>query len=203
VALESILVRPVRPDDAAALARMLARCSPRTRYERFHGVVESIPAEYLRRCVAGDRQEARVAELVTGELAGLASTGPVPGEPGVRELGVLVEDRWQRKGIGRLLAADLFAHAASTGVRLVRLELCRLRPDLLDYVVTHLPVASRLTDGCDVTVDVTVDETVGLAVDLTVDLAVDLSVPPLRSAPATAPPPRSSAGRRPGAPART
>ncbi len=160
---------------------MLARCSPRTRYERFHGVVETIPPEYLRRCLHGDGQEAGVAELVTGELVALASTGPAA--PGVRELGVLVADRWQRRGIGRLLTADLFEAAAAAGARLVRLELCRLRPGLLDYVVTHLPVAARLTDGCDVTVDV--------------------RLPPPRSVPVTAPSRPSSARPRPGAPART
>jgi GNAT superfamily N-acetyltransferase len=158
---------------------MLARCSPRTRYERFHGAVEEIPPGYLRRCLHGDGQEARVAELGTGELAGLASTGPAA--PGVRELGVLVADPWQRRGVGRLLTADLLAHAAASGARLVRLELCRLRPGLLDYVVTHLPVAARLTDGCDVTVDVTLP----------------------RSGPGTAPRPPSSAVSRPGAPGRT
>jgi GNAT superfamily N-acetyltransferase len=148
-------VRRARPADAAALARMLARCSPRTRYERFHGVVEAIPPEYLRRCLSGDGQEARVAELVAGELVGLASTGPV--EPGVCELGVLVEDRWQGRGVGGLLAAELMAHAAASGATLLRLELCRVHPWLLDHVVTRLPVAARLTEGCDVTVDVRLD----------------------------------------------
>ena len=162
---------------------MFARCSPRTRYERFHGVVEEIPPEYLRRCLNGDEQEAVVAEAVTGELAGLASTGPVPGEPDGCELGVLVADRWQRKGIGRLLMGELLARAHARGLRFVRLELCRLQPGLLDYVTTHLPVTARHSDGCDVTVDVSV-------------------VPP-RSARATAPPRPSSAAPRPGAPVRT
>jgi len=162
---------------------MFARCSPRARYERFHGVVEEIPAEYLRRCLHGDEQEAVVAEAVTGELVGLASAGPVSGEPHGCELGVLVADRWQRKGIGRMLTGELLARAHARGLRFVRLELCRLQPGLLDYVVTHLPVAARRSDGCDVTVDVSV-------------------VPP-RPAPATAPPPPSSAAPRPGAPART
>ena len=183
MAVESVLVRPARPGDAAALNRMVARCSPRTRYERFHGVVEEIPPEYLRRCLHGDGQEAVVAETVTGELAGLASTGPVPGEPAGCELGVLVEDRWQRKQIGRLLTSELLDRARARGLRFVRLELCRLQPGLLDYVVTHLPVVGRQDAGCDVTVDVS-------------------PVLP-RPAPVTARPRRPSAAPRRGAPART
>jgi GNAT superfamily N-acetyltransferase len=188
MAADSILVRRARPADAAALGHMLDRCSPRTRYERFHGVVEAIPPGYLRRCLHGDGQEARVAESVTGELVGLASTGPVA--PEVCELGILVEDRWQGKGIGRLLAADLTAHAAAAGATLLRLELCRAHPWLLDYVVANLPVAARLTDGCDVTVDVRLDVRLGVS-------------PAPRSVSATAPPRPSSAAPRPGAPART
>lgn len=178
---------------------MLARCSPRTRYERFHGVVREIPPGYLRRCLYGEEQEAVVAELVTGELAGLASTGPVSGEPDVCELGVLVEDRWQRKGIGRMLADELFAQAHASGIGRVRLELCRLQPGLLDYVVAHLPVAARSGEGCDVTVDVRVDVRVGGAVGG----AIDVTAVPPRSASATARPRPSSGGRRRGAPART
>lgn len=174
---------------------MLERCSPRTRYERFHGVDEAIPPEHLRRCLHGDEQEAVVAEAVTSELVGLASTGPVPGEPDVRELAVLVEDRWQRKGIGRMLVDELFARAHASGVGLVRLELCRLQPGLLDYVVAHLPVAARSREGCDVTVDIRLDVGVGVAVEVTAG--------PPRSAPATARPRPSSAGRRRGALERT
>ncbi|HEV7651567.1 MAG TPA: GNAT family N-acetyltransferase [Actinophytocola sp.] len=155
--------------------------------------MRSWPREYLRRCLSGDGQEAVVAS-VAGELVGLASTGPVPDEPAVRELGVLVEDAWQRRGVGRLLTAALFARARSAGVRRIRLELCRLRPDLLDHVVTHLPVAARASDGCDVTVDVPVGVPVGAVVGAVAGWPADAGgvSPPPRSAPGSAPRPPSS-----------
>lgn len=103
------------------------------------------------------------------------------------ELGVLVEDRWQGRGIGGLLATGLMAHAAASGATVLRLELCRVHPWLLDHVVARLPVVARLTDGCDVTVDV----------------RLDVSPAPPPSAPAPARPRPSSAAPRPGAPART
>src|SRR5262245_2390767 len=110
---DTIVIRPARPDDAAALAAMFGRCSKQTRYRRFHGFVTEIPAAYLRRCL-GDEPPAhrtRVAEVVTagpaGPLVGLAGSGPVSGAPGVHEAGVLVEDAWQRRGIGRLLVSGL------------------------------------------------------------------------------------------------
>ncbi len=185
------MVRRASPDDVDAVARMVARCSPRTRYRRFHGVVEAVSPAYLRRYLLGAAHEARVAELVSGRIVGVAGIGSPPGEPDVRELGVLAEDDWQRRGIGRALVSDLFAHAYATRVRLVRLEVCTQQPGLLDHVLAHLPVASARREGCDVTVDVTVD----------VPAVTNVAARP-RSAAGTARRPPSSAARRPGVPGR-
>lgn len=213
-----VFIRAACPADAAALARLLSRCSDRTRYERFHGVVQELPKEYLRRCLHGDEQDAVVAE-VGGELVGLASTGPVPGAPSVRELGVLVADAWQRRGVGRELAAALCTRARAAGVSRIRLELCRLRPDLLGHLVTRLPVAARSSDGCDVTVDVPADALARRPVDAPARAgeppvpvatgprdgvtAAGVSPPRPRSAPGTAPRPPSSVRPRRGARAPT
>jgi GNAT superfamily N-acetyltransferase len=148
-----ITIRPVRPDDATALASMFGRCSAETRYRRFHGVVTEMPASYMRRCLDGE-QRALVAQPVTGGLVGLASAGPALDAPHVHEAGVLVEDAWQRRGIGRALLAGLFAGARDAGAELVRMELCRAQPSLIAYVIAHAHVVSTCASGCDVTVDV-------------------------------------------------
>jgi GNAT superfamily N-acetyltransferase len=144
---------------------MFGRCSEQTRYQRFHGVVNEMPAAYLRRCLGREPpgQRAFVGELVTGAgpgavpcLVGLASAGPVPGASNVREVGVLVEDDRQRQGIGRLLFAVLLADAHVAGVGLIRLELCRARPSLLAYVLANMDIRATRDSGCDVTVDAAV-----------------------------------------------
>ena len=48
-----IRVRQAVPGDRPALERMFARCSPRTRYQRFHAPVKAIPARYLGEAVSG------------------------------------------------------------------------------------------------------------------------------------------------------
>jgi GNAT superfamily N-acetyltransferase len=139
----------VRPDDVDALARMMSRCSPMTRYERFHGVVTEIPPAYLRCCLTGEHL-ALVAEE-DGEIVALASVGPVVEAPDVSEVAVIVEDGWQSRGVGRALVAALVAKA---GVTVVRMELCRT--SLLTYVTDTLPVVASEQHGCDVTLDVDV-----------------------------------------------
>jgi GNAT superfamily N-acetyltransferase len=149
---------------------MLGRCSMRSRYLRVHGVITELPAAYLRWCLHGEppAQEARVAEWVTGEttggeqgprvphLVGLASAGAVFEAPRIHEACALVEDRWQRRGIGRMLVNELFAHARGNGARLIRLELCRSQPGLLAYVLAHASVVSTRSAGCDVSLDIDV-----------------------------------------------
>jgi hypothetical protein len=158
------VVRRARGADAAALEEMLDRCSAETRYRRFHGAGSWLPAAYLRRCLSGEppAQEVRVVESVdraaseaSGRpcLVGLASACPVLDTPHVREVSALVEDRWQRRGIGRLLLGELCACLSAAGVRVVRLELCRSQPGLLAHVLGHAPVTAARAAGCDVSVD--------------------------------------------------
>lgn len=141
------MIRTLLPGDVAALARMMARCSPRTRYERFHGVVTEIPPAYLRRCLSGEHLALVVEDA--GEIVALASIGPSVGE--TKELAVIVEDGWQGRGVGRALVSALVAKA---GVTTVRMELCRA--SLLEYVKATLPVLASEQHGCDVTLEVDV-----------------------------------------------
>jgi GNAT superfamily N-acetyltransferase len=172
------MIRAIEPTDADALTRMMSRCSPGTRYLRFHGVVTEIPPAYLRRCLSGEHT-ALVAE-VDGEIVGLASIGPVSGacganhghgttartplgaceercesvvpeEPDVSEAAAIVEDGWQGRGVGRALVAAL---VAKTGVAVLRMEVCRT--PLLTYLTENLPVLASQQHGCDVTIDVDV-----------------------------------------------
>ncbi|TDV55048.1 GNAT family N-acetyltransferase [Actinophytocola oryzae] len=143
------MIRVVQADDAEELSRMMARCSPMTRYDRFHGVVTEIPPAYLRCCLSGEHT-ALVAEA-DGEIVGLASVGPVFEEPDMPEVAVIVEDAWQGRGVGRELVAAVLAKA---GVATVRMEVCRT--SLLTYLTGTLPVVARRRYGRDVTIDVDV-----------------------------------------------
>lgn len=162
----AVAIRPIRPGDVTALAAMFGRCSPPTRHHRFHAPVTAIPAAYLRRCLDGgpDGQRASVAEPLTGPpgVVALASAGPVPGAPGVYEVGLLVEDAWQRQGVGRALYAGILAGARREGADRIRLQLCRVRPSLIAYVFEHARVVASESAGCDVTLDVAVPAGTGL-----------------------------------------
>lgn len=143
------MIRLLRAEDVDALSAMLGRCSPATRYQRFHGVATEFPPGYLRRCLTGEHVAMVAAE--DDAVVAMASVGPVFDAPAVHEVAAIVEDRWQSKGIGRQLVASLLAHA---GVTVVRMEVCRT--SLLGYLTSTLPVVAAAHHGCDTVLDLDV-----------------------------------------------
>ncbi|WP_281690129.1 GNAT family N-acetyltransferase [Pseudonocardia thermophila] len=141
------MIRPLHPDDVPALDRMLARCSPESIWLRFRGRPNGFPSSYLQRCLTGE-QTALVDEQ-EGEVVAMGSIGPVPGEPGVAEMAVLVEDRWQHLGLGRRLMLALLVQA---GPRVVRMHM--VRSSLSAHLATTLRVLAVERHGSETVLDV-------------------------------------------------
>jgi GNAT superfamily N-acetyltransferase len=119
---------------------MFERCTLETRYRRFHAPVKAIPERYLAEALSGGAfLHAMVA--CPGRDADLGmepETGPgaAPGNGGIvalascrathegaAELGILIEDAWQRRGLGTRLLRDLAAHAADAGLLVLEAQL--------------------------------------------------------------------------------
>ncbi len=113
-----VLIRQVVADDRPALAEMLARCSDQTREQRFHKYVPCFPEPYLAEALDG--RAAHFALLAQAGQAVVALASCVATGRGSGELALLVEDSWQRLGVGGRLLSLLIAHADQSG--LARLE---------------------------------------------------------------------------------
>ena len=115
-----IVVPPLTACDADALLAMHDRCSVDSRFRRWHGHVNSFPQSYLTALLGpGDAQLAVVARL-DGTVIGFASAARV--DATTRELGLLVEDAWQHRGIGRLLLERLVQLCVDAGATTVTAE---------------------------------------------------------------------------------
>ena len=111
-----ISLRRVVPTDAAGLGALVSRLSPRARRERFHGAVSALSDDQLRQMSCVDQQR-HVAFVMTEAASGyehiVADARYVVDDnhtafDGTRsaEFAVVVDERWQRRGLGtRAIAA--------------------------------------------------------------------------------------------------
>jgi GNAT superfamily N-acetyltransferase len=84
---------------------MHRRCSPASRYHRWQAPLPEMPESYLAGVLAGAAEHlALVAVSWDGQIVAVASAVQ---QQDVWELGILVEDRYQRRGLGSALLAAL------------------------------------------------------------------------------------------------
>jgi GNAT superfamily N-acetyltransferase len=142
-----ISIAPAGPDDGPAIDALLARCSVQTRYHRFFSPVRYLPLEYRAGVLAGDpaRHDALLArEGADGPVIGLASL--VSG-PGPAELGILIQDDWQRRGIGTALVAELVERARQRGERCLQATVLPSSVRLLGWLSRIVPMQSSQLSG--------------------------------------------------------
>ena len=157
VAVGTCSVRQAAAGDRPALERMLARCTGQTRYRRFHGPVKVFPERYLTEALSGSplhfalvacldedgaEEDGTVVDgtvvdgtVVDGTVVALASCRAV--DEGVAELGILVEDEWQRRGVGSDLLREIVAYAASTGLRALQAQVLADQPWIVGLLRRH------------------------------------------------------------------
>ena len=141
-------VRRAEPGDRPALEAMFGRCTPQTIYRRFHGQVKAFPRAYLAEALAG----------VPGHFALVAGDGPRvvalaslrladPGSREAAELGILIEDGWQRHGLGRVLLGGLIAHVDSLGLPELQAQMLTEQDWIMGLLSPYGQCASAFSPG--------------------------------------------------------
>jgi RimJ/RimL family protein N-acetyltransferase len=113
-----VLVRPIAPDDRAALAAGFARLSPESRFRRFLSPKRQLTEhdlDVLTRVDHHDHEALVALEAETGEGIGVARF--VRTRPDRAEPAVVVADDWQGRGVGTLLLDLLAERAWEEGIR--------------------------------------------------------------------------------------
>jgi acetyltransferase len=106
-----LLLRPIRPEDAEAEQRFVARLSRQTLYLRLHAPVRELSVEQLIRFtqIDYDREMALVAvdpASGAGEIRAIARYA-VLADGERAEFGITVEDSWQGRGLGSAMMEAL------------------------------------------------------------------------------------------------
>lgn len=109
-------VRPIRPDDAAALQAFHVAQSERSTYFRFFAPLRRLPERDLDRLVTVDHVD-RVALVVTGGTSIVAVGRYDRVAPDRAEVAFNVADTLQGRGLGSVLLEHLAAAARERGIR--------------------------------------------------------------------------------------
>jgi RimJ/RimL family protein N-acetyltransferase len=143
---ERLRLRPIRPDDESRLSELYDRLSRDTRYQRFFTVMRRLPPDWARFLanVDYDRRFALVIEDLGASAASLVGVARYePAEPGVAEIAFVVQDHWQRKGLGTLLMVELFRAAAENGIGRFRAWVLAENRGMLELLARHADVLER------------------------------------------------------------
>jgi GNAT superfamily N-acetyltransferase len=147
-----------RPGDRAALEAMFLRCSPSTVYRRFHGPVKAFPASYLAEALSGVPEHYALVACAApaGERVVAMASCRLDPASGEGELGILVEDEWQRRGLGRSLLGQLVSWAGGRGVRVLNAQVLTEHDWIIGLLAPYGDCSSVFRPGVrEVRVDLT------------------------------------------------
>src|SRR2546428_1503019 len=138
-------IRPVRPADEPALSDFFAGLSAQTRYLRFFAPVTPNPS-LLHLLSGGAAHVDAVIGIRGGVIVGhaMAADRTEPKDPKgarVTDIGVVVADAWQGRGLGSALVRALIAGAQARGVTWMAMDVLHANPRALAMIKGHWPAA--------------------------------------------------------------
>jgi GNAT superfamily N-acetyltransferase len=135
-------IRRARAADREALRTFFTGLSAQTRYLRFFAALTITPS-MLRVLSGADNADAVVA---TGHGAiighGIAADRRGPSGTTSTEIGVVVADAWQGRGVGSALVRALISAAQARGAAIVAMEVLPGNQRVLAMLANHWPAAS-------------------------------------------------------------
>lgn len=144
---DQVRIRRAGPADVPVLQDFFAALSGRTRHLRFFGPLWPTSA-MLRRLAGADGADAVIAtardEVIGHAMACDESSGR---GPAATEIGVVVADGWQGRGIGAALVRELMAAAATRGVTVLAMDVLPGNRKVLDMIAGHWHVLSTERAG--------------------------------------------------------
>jgi GNAT superfamily N-acetyltransferase len=142
-AVRSVGICPAGPGDYAAVSAFVCGLSARSRLMRFFTAASPPSSAVLRgMCGAGRTTDALIATdgaVVVGHAMAADSGGP---DGLLADVGLVVTDCWQRRGIGSALFGCLAARAAARGVRILAMDVMPENRRLLDVISRTWPDAA-------------------------------------------------------------
>jgi GNAT superfamily N-acetyltransferase len=145
-----VRLRLTRPSDAGRVREFLERLSPETRQRRFLSPMPRVPEAAVDHFTFYDpRERLVIAATAPGqggeEIIGLGDVSLVM--TGIAEIGLVVEEEHQSRGIGKLIAEAIASLALSRGATHLKAEMLDSSPAVLKVLGSIGPTISEVEDG--------------------------------------------------------
>lgn len=150
---EELTIRLATDEDAEAVRDFLESLSDDSRWLRYHAPVPVVRTWMVNAVTQADheRREALIAE-VDGRIAGLAEWGRVENDDPIADVGVVVDDRLRRRGIGRELLRHLAASGRQHGIEAFSATVLSVNRPTIALVQDVAPQRTITFDGPTVAV---------------------------------------------------
>jgi GNAT superfamily N-acetyltransferase len=138
-----IEIRPAGQPDAADIREFISGLSVRTQFLRFFASVAPPSSGLLRRLCGTDGSSDVVIATRRGSVIGHAMAVDRTGRDGVRtsDIGLVVADRWQQRGVGSALLRTVVARAAGREVGVLVMDVLPGNRQMLDMIARRWPGA--------------------------------------------------------------
>ncbi len=112
-----VLIREAAREDADRLRAMFASCSAGTIHSRFHLPYATVPEPLIELLIGPTGRNGRAFVAVNGDEVVGHAMYTREDDDRTAEAAVVVEDEWQRSGLGRLLLSVTAGEAQRAGVK--------------------------------------------------------------------------------------
>uniref|UniRef100_A0AAU2A6W3 GNAT family N-acetyltransferase n=1 Tax=Streptomyces sp. NBC_00093 TaxID=2975649 RepID=A0AAU2A6W3_9ACTN len=117
-------IRTAAPEDGRPVQELHTRCSPRSLHQRYLSPLRRLPKSVLEQLLDPRRSHTLLTRSDSGHTVAMATLARGPADQGGQEvhLAVLVEDAWQRQGLGTALTDRLLRRAQHADVPCVHAD---------------------------------------------------------------------------------
>jgi GNAT superfamily N-acetyltransferase len=141
----TLLIREIRASDKGLLAAAHARLSDETRLRRFLSAKPRLTESDLRYLTEVDGvNHYAVVAMLGCDIVGVARWVRLVDNPAEAEAAIVVADRMQGRGLGKILAVELADAARARGVRRISASILSDNPPAHALMKV---IGERLTDG--------------------------------------------------------
>ena len=145
-----VRLRLARPSDARCMREFLERLSPEARHRRFLAPMPRVPEHIIEHFTFYDPRQRLVLVATTPghggeEVVGIGDVSFV--DTGAAEIGLVVEDEHQSRGIGKLLTEAIASIASSRGAFHLKAEMLDSSPAVLRLLGGIGTTIRTLQDG--------------------------------------------------------